>query len=114
MNACVLTNTSEGYGWTYNLTVNAEPIKNLNLMAAYTHTVMKEMTGMPGNNAYSTWANMYTVEGPNFLKLSNSRYVIPDRIIASATSACSIRATPHRVTASSTTATSTATATNTT
>ena len=33
-NACVLTNTSEGYGWTYNLTVNAEPIKNLNLMAA--------------------------------------------------------------------------------
>ena len=84
MNACVLTNTSEGYGWTYNLTVNAEPIKNLNLMAAYTHTVMKEMTGMPGNNAYSTWANMYTVEGPNFLKLSNSRYVIPDRIIASA------------------------------
>lgn len=83
-NACVLTNTSEGYGWTYNLTVNAEPIKNLNLMAAYTHTVMKEMTGMPGNNAYSTWANMYTVEGPNFLKLSNSRYVIPDRIIASA------------------------------
>lgn len=83
-NACVLTNTSEGYGWAYNLTVNAEPIKNLNLMAAYTHTVMKEMTGMPGNNAYSTWANMYTVEGPNFLKLSNSRYVIPDRIIASA------------------------------
>lgn len=83
-NACVLTNTSEGYGWTYNLTVNAEPIKNLNLMAAYTHTVMKEMTGMPGSNAYSTWANMYTVEGPNFLKLSNSRYVIPDRIIASA------------------------------
>lgn len=83
-NASVLTNTSEGYGWTYNLTVNAEPIKNLNLMAAYTHTMMKEMTGMPGNNAYSVWSSMYTVEGPNFLKLSNSRYVIPDRIIASA------------------------------
>ena len=52
--AYVLTNTSKGYGWTFNFTVNAEPIKNLNLMAAYTHTVMKELTGMPGNNAYST------------------------------------------------------------
>ena len=82
--AYVLTNTSKGYGWTFNFTVNAEPIKNLNLMAAYTHTVMKELTGMPGNNAYSTWSNMYAVEGPNFLELGNSRYVIPDRIIASA------------------------------
>lgn len=34
--AYVLTNTSKGYGWTFNFTVNAEPIKNLNLMAAYT------------------------------------------------------------------------------
>ena len=82
--AYVLTNTSKGYGWTFNFTVNAEPIKNLNLMAAYTHTVMKELTGMPGSNAYSTWSNMYAVEGPNFLDLGNSRYVIPDRIIASA------------------------------
>lgn len=81
--AYVLTNTSKGYGWTFNFTVNAEPIKNLNLMAAYTHTVMK-LTGMPGSNAYSTWSNMYAVEGPNFLDLGNSRYVIPDRIIASA------------------------------
>ena len=79
--AYVLTNTSKGYGWTFNFTVNAEPIKNLNLMAAYTHTVMKELTGMPGSNA---WSNMYAVEGPNFLDLGNSRYVIPDRIIASA------------------------------
>ena len=43
--AYVLTNTSKGYGWTFNFTVNAEPIKNLNLMAAYTHTVMKELRG---------------------------------------------------------------------
>lgn len=84
VNASVLTNTSKGHGWTFNFTVNAEPIKNLNLMAAYTHTVMKELTGMPGNNAYSTWSNMYCVEGPNFLDLGTSRYVIPDRIIASA------------------------------
>lgn len=119
--AYVLTNTSKGYGWTFNFTVNAEPIKNLNLMAAYTHTVMKELTGMPGSNAYSTWSNMYAVEGPNFLDLGNSRYVIPDRIIASAnyttariTSASSTRVTHLLDTATSTTAISTATATATT
>ena len=33
--AYVLTNTSKGYGWTANLTVNATPIKDLNVMSAY-------------------------------------------------------------------------------
>lgn len=83
-NACVLTNTHKGYGWTFNLTATAEPIKNLNLMAAYTHTVMKEMSGMPGSNASSAWSGIYTVNGPNHVGLHNSQYVIPDRVIASA------------------------------
>ena len=83
-NACVLTNTHKGYGWTFNLTATAEPIKNLNLMAAYTHTVMKEMSGMPGSNASSAWSGIYTVDGPNHVGLHNSQYVIPDRVIASA------------------------------
>ena len=30
--ACVLTNTSKGYGYTANVTFNAEPIKNLPMM----------------------------------------------------------------------------------
>lgn len=81
--ACVLTNTSKGYGWTANVTFNAEPIKNLNIMAAYTHTVMKEMSGMPGSNASSAWQGLYTVNGPNNLELHNSRFVIPDRLMAS-------------------------------
>ncbi len=83
-NACVLTNTHKGYGWTLNFTATAEPIKDLHLMAAYTHTVMKEVSGMPGSNASSAWSGLYTVDGPNHAQLQNSRYVIPDRIIASA------------------------------
>ncbi len=81
--AIVLTNTHKGHGWTFNLTANAEPIKDLRIMAAYTHTVMKEVSGLPGNNASSTWSGNYTVEGPNFPTVRNSQYVIPDRLIAS-------------------------------
>ena len=84
-NAFVLSNTHKGYGWTANLTVNATPMENLDIMAAYTHTVMKEVTGMPGSNATSAWQGLYTVDGPNFAKLQNSQYVTPDRLIASVT-----------------------------
>ena len=80
--ACVLTNTHKGHGYTFNFTATAEPVKNLNLMAAYTHTMMKEISGMPGSNASSAWSGLYTVNGPNFATLQNSQYVIPDRIIA--------------------------------
>ncbi len=81
--ACVLTNTHKGHGMTFNVTTNLSPIENLDIMAAYTHTVMKEVSGMPGNNASSAWAGLYTVNGPNLATVQNSYYVIPDRIIAS-------------------------------
>lgn len=83
--AFVLENTSRGYGWSANLTLNAQPAKWLNLMAAYTHTVAKDVTGMPGSNAESAFTYVPTVEGPNYIKLHNSQYVTPDRIVASVT-----------------------------
>ena len=83
--AFVLENTSKGYGWTANVTLNAQPIEGLSLMAAYTHTVNKEITGMPGSAAESAFTYVPTNEGPNYIKLHNSQYVTPDRIIASAT-----------------------------
>lgn len=82
--ATVLTNTSKGHGWTLNFTANAEPVKDLHLMAAYTHTVMKEVSGMPGSDPYSTWQGNYSINGANLGDVQNSEYVIPDRIIASA------------------------------
>ena len=83
--AFVLENTSKGYGWTANVTLNAQPFEWLNLMAAYTHTVKKEITGMPGSNAESAFTYVSTTEGPNNIRLHNSQYVTPDRIVASAT-----------------------------
>lgn len=82
--ACVLTNTHKGYGHITNITLNAEPINNLNLMLAYTHTESKEVSGMPGSDANSAWSGLFTIDGPNFATVQRSEYVIPDRIIASA------------------------------
>ena len=83
--AFVLENTSRGYGWSGNITVNAQPTKYINLMAAYTHTVAKDVTGMPGSNAESAFTYVPTVEGPNHIKLHNSQYNTPDRLVASLT-----------------------------
>ena len=83
VDAYVLTNTHRGYGYTANVTLNMEPVENLNIMAAYTHTVSKELTGMPGSNAESAFTYTPTINGPNFAPLHNSEYVTPDRVIAS-------------------------------
>ncbi len=83
--AFVLENTSKGYGWSGNVTINATPVPGLNFMAAYTHTVSKEVTGMPGSAAESAFTYVPTSEGPNYIKLHNSQYVTPDRVVASVT-----------------------------
>ena len=83
--AFVLENTSKGYGWSANVTLTAQPFEWLSLMAAYTHTVSKEVTGMPGSAAESAFTYVPTVEGPNSIKLHNSQYVTPNRIVANAT-----------------------------
>jgi hypothetical protein len=83
--AFVLENTNLGYGWSANITLNAQPTKWLSLMAAYTHTVAKDVTGMPGSAAESAFTYVPTVEGPNYIKLHNSQYTTPDRLVASLT-----------------------------
>ena len=81
--AFVLENTDQGYGWSGNITLNAEPLPGLSLMAAYTHTVSKEITGMPGSAAESAFTYVATSAGPNYIPLHNSQYVTPDRVVAS-------------------------------
>ena len=83
--AFVLENTSKGYGWTGSVQVNAQPCQGLSLMASYTHTVSKEITGLPGSDAESAFTYVPTVSGPNYIQLHNSQYVTPDRLVASAT-----------------------------
>ena len=83
--AFVLENTSRGYGWSATVELKAQPTDWISLMAAYTHTVSKEVTGMPGSAAESAFTYVPTVEGPNNIRLHNSQYVTPDRLVASAT-----------------------------
>ena len=83
--AYVLENTNKGYGYSGTITMNMRPIEGLSLMAAYTHTVSKEVTGMPGSNASSVLNYIGTVYGPNNPGLHNSEYVTPDRVVASIT-----------------------------
>ena len=84
-NAYVLENTNKGYGYSGTFTVNMRPVEGLSLMAAYTHTVNKELTGMPGSNASSVLNYIGTIYGPNDPGLHNSQYVTPDRFVASLT-----------------------------
>ena len=83
-NAYVLTNTREGYGYTFNYTVKASPFRNLNLTASYTRTESKEISGMPGSAASSAYTGLASVNGPNFLTLQRSQYVVPDKVALNA------------------------------
>jgi len=81
--AFVLENTSRGYGWQTSVTLNAQPFEWMRVMAAYTHTVKKEVTAMPGSAAESAFTYVPTVFGPNNIKLHNGANVTPDRFVAS-------------------------------
>ena len=83
--AYLLTNTNLGYGSTASIQFNMEPARGVRFMAAYTHTVNKELTGMPGSDASSAFTYIPTVEGPNYATLHNSSYSEPDRAFASLT-----------------------------
>ena len=81
--AYVLTNSREGYGYLINAAISASPFKNFDLRLAYTHTESKEISGMPGSAASSAYSNLYSIDGPTFVGLQRSQYVIPDKITAS-------------------------------
>ena len=82
-NAFVLANNSEGWGAIGNIMVTTEPVKNLNIMAAYTYTESKEVSGMPGSAAFSAYNGAIQVNGPHIPWVQRSQYVIPSKAIAS-------------------------------
>lgn len=77
--AYMLSNTNLGYGYSASISFNMQPAKGLDINGAYTHTVSKELTGMPGSDAASAFTYVSTTEGPNNPVLHNSQYVTPDR-----------------------------------
>ena len=70
--AFVLENTSKGYGYSANVTVNMRPVEGLSFMAAYTRVGSKEITGMPGSNAESAFTYVPTIAGPNNISTTPS------------------------------------------
>ncbi|MFZ5941443.1 MAG: TonB-dependent receptor [Bacteroidota bacterium] len=82
-NAYVLANNSEGWGAIGNITLSAQPVKNMSVMAAYTYTESKEISGMPGSNAASAYNGLLEVNGPHLPWVQRSQYVIPSKAIAS-------------------------------
>jgi hypothetical protein len=82
-NAYVLANNSEGWGAIGNITVTAEPLENLNLMAAYTITESKQVSGMPGSNAASAYNGLMQIDGPHLPMVQRSQYVVPNKAIGS-------------------------------
>ena len=83
--AFILENTDRGYGWSASATINARPTDWLSVMAAYTHTVSKEVTSLPGSAAESAFTYVPTVQGPNNILLHNGVNVTPDRFVLSLT-----------------------------
>jgi hypothetical protein len=81
----MLENTSRGYQWSANITVNAQPFEWMNIMAAYTHTGKKEVTSMPGSAAESAFTYVPTASGPNNILLHNAKNLTPDRLVGSLT-----------------------------
>ena len=81
--AMVLKNTNKGHSSAVSVSVNAEPVKSLSVMAAYAHTNAKEISGNPGAQAYSAWQNIPAVNSPNLSGLHPSQYLTPDKVIAS-------------------------------
>ena len=83
--AYVLTNTHLGYTYAGNITVNMAPAEGLNIMAAYTHTVNKELTSLPGSDPASIFNYVPTVAGPNYTTLHAAQNLTPDRVVVSLT-----------------------------
>ena len=78
-----LTNTNQGYGYMASLSLNMQPVRGLDIMAAYTHSASKEVTDLPGNNAESVLNYLPTVEGVTRIGLHNAANVTPDRFFLS-------------------------------
>ena len=82
--AMLMTNTSKGYSYDLNATLNMEPVKNLNLMASYTFTRSRTLSNNASNQIENAWQQEPSVQGANNLTLHNASYLFsPHRVIAS-------------------------------
>lgn len=82
--AMSMGNTSKGYSYTLNATLQTNPVRNLSLMLAYTYTASKSMVSNQGNDPGAAWKNQMSVNGPNEMFLQNPSFLVsPSRVVAS-------------------------------
>lgn len=83
--AMLMANTSKGYSYTLNATLNMEPLRNFHLMTAYTYTKSRTLSNSASNQIENAWQQEPSVQGANYLSLHNASYLpSPHRVIASA------------------------------
>lgn len=81
-NAILMDNSHKGYSYTLNATVNAQPVHNLHIMAAYTYTQSKVMSNNNSNQVDNAWAQEPSVNGSNFMPLHAASFMqSPHRLI---------------------------------
>ena len=82
--ALLMSNTSKGYSYTLNTSLQASPVRNLDLLVSYTYTGSKSLFYNQGNDPISSWKNQMSVDGPNNLFLQNPSFLAsPSRVVAS-------------------------------
>lgn len=84
--AVVMTNTSRGYSAILNATLKAKPFRWFELMAAYTHTLLRTLNNNASNQEEKILAGLPTVDGLNCQRLGGMRGLhSPGRLMAMAT-----------------------------
>src|SRR5690606_6793307 len=63
--AIILSNTDEGYSYSLTAQLSKEFSKGFAGMVAYTYTDSRDLSGNPGSQASSAWANNLGVRGQN-------------------------------------------------
>lgn len=77
-----MTNTNKGYSYFITAQLQKNFSNGLYANVAYTHSGSKDVND-GGSTASTIWSTRYVAGNPNADNLSNSSYVMPNRIIAS-------------------------------
>lgn len=82
-NAMELTNTDQGYQYSFTAQLVKNFNKGLSGMFAYTYTVAKDVTSNPGSSASSAWSSNTAVGSLNNPGLSWSSFASPHKLVGS-------------------------------
>ena len=80
----VLENRKGGYYWSGTVKLEKAFSNGFAAMIAYTHSEAKNLVDGSGDQASSAWTGNANVSGANNPELSYTNYVMPDRIVGSA------------------------------